>query len=118
MSLSAFFWRYARRYLSWVALSLGSLVLFGMASGLMFALLPPLFDEVLLADGERPRSAREWARPRSGIRPQNEPAEAAPGGPLARLEALRDRLAARAGEIYLALQSGSACARGGSCSTR
>ena len=54
MTLPAFFWRHARRYLAWIAASVVSLALFGVTSALMFALLPPLFDEVLLADGDRP----------------------------------------------------------------
>ncbi|HUP23278.1 MAG TPA: ABC transporter ATP-binding protein [Thermoanaerobaculia bacterium] len=100
MSLSAFFWRYARRYLGWIAASALALLLFGVASGLMFALLPPLFDEVLLAEGERPSLG--------GIPTRAEPSavaeEPAASGPLGGIDRLRDRISAVASGAYQSFQ--------------
>ncbi|HVS66001.1 MAG TPA: ABC transporter ATP-binding protein [Thermoanaerobaculia bacterium] len=48
MSLKAFFWQYFRRYTGWAAVALVALLLFAIMSAAMIALLPPLFNEVLL----------------------------------------------------------------------
>ncbi|HVS16529.1 MAG TPA: ABC transporter ATP-binding protein [Thermoanaerobaculia bacterium] len=55
MSLPSFFWPYFRRHSAWAVLAMLALLMFGITSAGMIALLPPLFSEVLLTSpGEIP----------------------------------------------------------------
>jgi subfamily B ATP-binding cassette protein MsbA len=53
MSLTAFFWHYFRRHTAWGVVALIALLLFGVTSGAMIALLPPLFNEVLMTSPDQ-----------------------------------------------------------------
>ena len=54
MKLTTFLWGYLRGYLGWAAISVVAVVVFGISSATFLALVQPIFDEVLLAGGERP----------------------------------------------------------------
>ncbi len=54
MNLTTFLWGYLRRYLGWATVSVVAVVLFGISSAAFLAMVEPIFDEVLLAGGERP----------------------------------------------------------------
>ncbi len=54
MSLQEFFWRYVRRYMQWVLLAGGGIVLFALASAATASLIKPIFAEVLLAGDRAP----------------------------------------------------------------
>ncbi|HVT59886.1 MAG TPA: ABC transporter ATP-binding protein [Thermoanaerobaculia bacterium] len=54
MSVGAFFWRYARRYLGWGALAAAGILTFGAATAAVALLIKPIFAEVLLAGPETP----------------------------------------------------------------
>jgi subfamily B ATP-binding cassette protein MsbA len=53
-SVAAFFWRYFRRYLPWVAVALVGVLVFAMASTVLVSLIEPIFGEVLLAGDGMP----------------------------------------------------------------
>ena len=54
MKLTTFLWGYLRRYAGWASVSVGAVLLFGITSAGFLALVQPIFDEVLLAGGDRP----------------------------------------------------------------
>ncbi|MEM1248610.1 MAG: ABC transporter ATP-binding protein [Acidobacteriota bacterium] len=54
MNLTTFLWRYLRRYAGWATISVLAVIAFGLSSATFLALVQPIFDEVLLAGGERP----------------------------------------------------------------
>jgi ATP-binding cassette, subfamily B, bacterial MsbA len=54
VSLRAFFWRYVRRYMQWVVLAGGGIILFALASAATASLIKPIFAEVLLAGDRAP----------------------------------------------------------------
>ncbi|MFN7962208.1 MAG: ABC transporter ATP-binding protein [Thermoanaerobaculia bacterium] len=54
MSLGAFLWSYARRYLAWGVLALAAILVYGAATTAMVTLFEPIFGEVLLARDQAP----------------------------------------------------------------
>jgi subfamily B ATP-binding cassette protein MsbA len=51
MKIVRFLMGYVRSYVPWVALALTTVVTFALATGLMAALIEPIFSEVLMSDG-------------------------------------------------------------------
>ena len=49
-SLRAFFWRYMRRYVGWMALAAVSILVFAAATAAIVSLIEPIFGEVLLTN--------------------------------------------------------------------
>jgi subfamily B ATP-binding cassette protein MsbA len=50
LRLVPFFWRYFRRYVPWVVVSIGAVLAFAAATTSMVVLIEPIFGEVLLAE--------------------------------------------------------------------
>jgi subfamily B ATP-binding cassette protein MsbA len=54
LSMTAFFWRYLRRYTGWAMLAAAGIVVFAAATAGTVALIKPIFAEVLLAGDRAP----------------------------------------------------------------